>query len=275
MSPSRLSPLLLAASIATAACTEAPPPEAPPTQPATPEPAKLIATLTLEEGHTLQFWDASSAAILVAEDGPANQQSSMKKMANRPATAPELYRALAPGREVPASLIEAQSRVDAFERSHPKRSGAPKADEGIRQAVNVGAGDQIAPPGTPGANDTLCPETFFRQNYCAPYDNHYYGVGCSTFRANGGYTSAEYDDVTQTNSAVCTYRGTATFRAWHRTWWSWNSIPAASVPAGRAHWVFTFDRLFDYDYQEAIDRADGIGYHRSLYLCTSGFNCPF
>jgi hypothetical protein len=140
--------------------------------------------------------------------------------------------------------------------------------------VEYGAGDQITPPGTPGANDMLCSASWFRAAYCDPRDWHYFGPGCSTFRANGGY-STEWDNVVQTWSAVCSYRGTATFRAWHRTWWTWNVIPTASVPAGRAHWLFTFQHGLDYDYSEAIDPVQGIGYHRSLYLCTSGINCPF
>jgi hypothetical protein len=268
----RLTLVSLATVLAAGACTE-PPAGPPPVQPTAPVPAKLITTLTLEEGHTLQFWDASSAAIIVSEDAFAHQPSAIHKLSPRPATALQLYKALAPHSEVPLSLLEADARVSKFELSHPGRTGAPKATEGIRQAVNVGAGDQVTPPGTPGTNDMLCPEAWFRQNYCAK-DGHYFGPGCSTFRANGGY-SYEQDSAVQTWSALCTYRGTATYRAWHRTWWTWNDIPVATVPAGRAHWMFTFDRVFDYDFSEAIDATAGIGYHRSLYLCTSGINCPF
>jgi hypothetical protein len=270
----RLSPLSLAAALAAGACAEAPPSDPLPAQPAAPVPAKLITSLTLAEGHTLQFWDASSSAIIVSEDGFAHQPSAVQKLSRRPATALQLYKALAPDHEVPLSLIEADARVTKFELSHPRRLGAPKADEGIRQAVNVGAGDQAPAPGTPGANDMLCPEAWFRQNFCANYDGHYFGPGCSTFRTNGGY-GYQINEATQTWSGLCTYRGTATYRAWHRTWWTWNDIPAAVVPAGRAHWMFTFDRIFDYDFSEGIDRADGIGYHRSLHLCTTGFTCPF
>jgi hypothetical protein len=274
---SRLLPFALVASaVAGLACTEAPPGATMPPQPTAPEPATLIHRLSLGEGHTVEFWDASAAGIVVAEDGFANQPRAMRGISKNVRSAVELFKVLAPEREVPAELVGAEARLKEFLRTHARIPGAPKAGEGLemsQHALTAGTADYDSGRGAPGTDDALCPASWFDQEFCAFNEQHYHG-GCALGRRNGGY-SEQFDDVNFTFSAVCPYRGTATYRALYRTWWSWSGLPTVNVPAGRFHVLNTLQNGTDYDFFQSIPFVDGIAYQRGTFTCLPDFECPF
>jgi hypothetical protein len=262
-----LSLYLVAAALPVLGCSEAPPADEPPVQPPAPQPAQLVTTLTLAEGHTVQFWDASSAAIVVMEQGSVNGTPLMRKHAERAKNAVELYKALAPTQRVPSTLLDAQLRADDFWRVHPRRPGAPKATEGVsmvQQPVTVGPSDGNAPNAGDGTVDQLCPGSWFKANFCDWFSTSWASNGCNLRKINGGY-GYSVADVNDTWSTVCSYRGNTHFRAWHRTWWSWSYIGETKITEGRWHDVWTFQTSADYDYEEQVLTTDGIGYHRTLH----------
>ena len=71
----------------------------------------LLATLSLDNGNTLNFYEPSVGGVLITEEGLASNTSVMATHDIESKSVVEIYQAFAPGRPVPAALTDAQDRL--------------------------------------------------------------------------------------------------------------------------------------------------------------------
>jgi hypothetical protein len=90
----------------------------------------LVASLTLEEGHEVRFYEAAPGLLSASESGRIDVHVPAIKEEMKGQSFVEIYRALAPSAAIPQALLDAESRrVQA--RAEPRFSVLPADVEGF------------------------------------------------------------------------------------------------------------------------------------------------
>lgn len=117
--------------------------------PAHGEAANLIATVTLDDGVTIEFYEPAAGVVWLSQTG-AGRQRPVNTMPDRgrPESVVQFYQRVAPGREVPSALLGLQGRVT--ERLRVAPTGAlPTISAPPVQAVGGGSSQH---PGMPSGD---------------------------------------------------------------------------------------------------------------------------
>lgn len=218
-------------------------------EPVVTDPSAPIATIALDSGNELQFFEPSPGLLLVSELGTAGI-SPLSIDGKNPI---DLYRQLAPGRDVPRVLLDAQARAEklpADAQPDIKVSSSDAKSSVSSQVVETGPRNYI--------NNQSCDDQWFNNTFCiGSYD-------WSVCRLNQvGDFWASHSSADYAHFAVCADIGNVTFKItmgdgsggnWtvtegtYRTW-SW------SDPC-----VFGCNKSARLD----IDNASGDRYHTSM-----------
>ncbi len=161
--------------------------------PLPPDSSAPIASVALDNGNQIEFYEPSPGVLLVSELGTAG----VAPLATSQRNPVELYRELAPGAPVPAALLAAQERS---ERLPP--GAAPKLTAGAAEP------SMVAPPPAASFIDNLgCDDAWFNTNFCP---NGTDWQLCLLNQWNGAY--AYRSSVDWVRHAVCADVGDVTLR---------------------------------------------------------------
>jgi hypothetical protein len=175
-----------------------------------------IASLTLANGNTMEFYEMSPGVLLVSELGRVGVPP-LPAVKMRPL---DLYRQLAPDQTVPDVLVAAQERADAL-RTDP----TPPADETPALPISQAAGVQLS-----YIDNQSCDDHWFDDTFCA---GTYDWQMCLLNHWDGAY--AQLSSVDYVRHATCADIGNITLKVvmgdgtggiWdvlegHYRWFSW------------------------------------------------------
>lgn len=157
------------------------------------DPGAPIASVTLANGNTVEFYETSPGVVLVSEAGRVGV-SPLPDNKVRPL---DLFRALAPGQPVPEALVSAQAR--ASERSTDPE---PPAEELPPIQTSQVAGGPLA-----YIDNQSCDDNWFYNTYCP---GSYDWKMCLLNHWNGAY--AQLSSVDYVRHAVCADVGAVTLK---------------------------------------------------------------
>jgi hypothetical protein len=247
-------------------CVEAPDVAAP-EQPGQAAPAQkpdtLVEKLELANGNAVEFHRIGDADILVFEQGKYPNAPVKLPASAKPRTAVEIFKILAPEREVSAKLKLAQEEVDGFRLAHPDLAGPsqPSDTQAVRQALVGGNVDPVPDWAKTGAFDGKCPASWFQSNFCTTgFPTH----ECWLNKTNN--YSPSYSGATGYNIAACSYRGTINFFVQHKAWWAWfwDYDFSRDIPAGS--FVQALNSDLGRTLQIIIAQADGDGWNEAINI---------
>ena len=229
-----------------------------------------VARIDMENGLFVGWYEPAPGVVLVG----GNIVYPHEPVILDPALSTvEQFRALAPEREVPAALLEAEALRQHFaqlaEESGVKQSPAVQIErvdgmglgDGLRFETNVdgvGIQRQALP------DDSACPWSWFEGAYCgicaAPNHN-----SCGDWKVRWsfrtGTSSFTREDTWWTRTAACSYRGAIHYRVRVQPWYSWSTVVDVIRQTGEGWWWSRDDFSIDFDVESRVDQADGDGYH--------------
>jgi len=211
---------------AAAACGQAPGDAGiPPNEPAVAESAKLLASISLEEGHVVDFYRAEHGFVFASETGRSS--GSAPRLAapeNDGKSFVQIYRALAPTSAVPGALLDAEAQQDAI----VDKIAYPPAD-----GVNHGRGPAFYTSGE---------QAWFKQTFCPG------AVKCLQF---WDWIDSGWDYTTSWKSTALVGSEGPVPASHQALYWScaggpcrWVSFFASSVSPGTYHWISSGGRFY-------------------------------
>jgi hypothetical protein len=125
-------------------------------EPVVTDPSAPIATIPLESGNELQFFEPSPGLLLVSELGTAGI-APVHIDGKNPI---DLYRQLAPGRDVPRILLDAQARSEKLPAdAQPNiKVSSSDAKDSVASLVETGPRNYI--------NNQSCDDQWFNNTFC-------------------------------------------------------------------------------------------------------------
>jgi hypothetical protein len=254
-----------AAACLLAGCAEAPEagaPEQPAQAAAAQRPDTLLEKLELTSGNAVEFHKIGDADILVFEEGKYPNPPVKLPSSAKPRTAVEIFKLLAPERQVPAKLKLAQDEIEGFRSAHPDpvAPAQPSDTQAVQQLLVTANVEPVPDWARTGAFDGKCPASWFQSNFC--------GTGFSTHECWLNKTnnySPSYSGATSYNIAACSYRGTINFLVQHKAWWAWfwDYDFSRDIPAGSFVHALNGDDL-GRTLQIIIAQADGDGWNEAV-----------
>ena len=175
--------------------------------------SNLIATLSLDNGNTLDFYEPSPGAVMISEVGRLPNPPVSTKYSLHSMSAVEIYRALAPGQTVPAALVAAQDRVDGRvaleDATGAETSVEPFANHGdvavdndANQADGAKDDEASSHPEAPG------PCGSFRRIICKAHGRLYPWKRCVEYRPQ---VTFRHNAAKQAWGVVCVDRGSGSW----------------------------------------------------------------
>jgi hypothetical protein len=161
-----------------------------------------IAEVALDHGGVVQFFEIKPGAIDIAQTGPIGAPD----VTNTGLSAVALYQRLAPGRDVPPALVEAQQRVNLARASKPPHTAKPTAE--------------LAKP-IANANDTV-----FEDKYCV---GSWDIIHCVVDRETGYFWEYSSTDTARCTASVDTGKVTFHMLVEGEEIWSRDLIPGSDT----------------------------------------------
>jgi hypothetical protein len=87
----------------------------------------LLASITIQTGHTVEFRELPSGNFVVGENAAITEPSLLEGVTGR--SLGDVYRALQPNAEVPAAIVAADGRLQALRAKAPPAAFAPPPEE--------------------------------------------------------------------------------------------------------------------------------------------------
>jgi hypothetical protein len=203
------------------------------------QPLTLLAELQLEGDRTLEFYEAFEGGVVISGAGPV---TSPPLELDHSLTPLQIFESLAPHREAPRELVEAQLRADSLAARIPERPRSLSAPEQPLQ-TEVARTSQAAF----GDDDSACPFSWFQSVKCA---------GAQTCLGYvDGAKSVQDDDVMYSIGMSCNYRNGHNHVSQYRTWWSWASKGTWFVPPGAYRYTELWNTI-DFDARVTV-QANG------------------
>lgn len=222
-----LSALALTCSLLATACEVAPVDE----ELVVDEPAP-IATLALANGNVIDFFELTPGEIIVSETGfPPNPPTPVEGL-----TPVDIFRAYAPGEEIPAALEQAQARA------------------GVEPY-----GTEVAPAELPAPDVAYaagpCDKSWFESSFCSGGGGFDFNM-CLTNWWNGAYAYAH--NAFYHYTVVCPFKGNVVLSIHNQGAWT--------VSQGTYRWASKWASYSWFDWDEFFFRADvkyasGDGFH--------------
>ena len=158
----------------------------------------LLTKLRLENGNTIEMYEPKAGHVVMAEEGAYPNAPVSRTHALDGLSPVEIYRVLAPNREVPAALIDAHARTVALS---AYASTLPHAKARVTQSA-------MPAPDLSGmqTESAPCPALWFQQTFCGNAD----WMLCLTNHWNGAY--AQGSDVWSLGTTVCPFSGSVTMK---------------------------------------------------------------
>lgn len=223
----------------------------------------LLATITRDNGNTVEFYEPSPGVILISEAGKVPNEPLDRPVINK--TAVELFKYLAPDQEVPSQLILAQNRTDELEKIITEQNittthSSPHQDQETALTILTANKNLIAS----NLNDSSCPKSWMEKRLSCSVNGDwdvdwYHRTGSTWFLRN---------DTKRVRVGACSYRGNITLQFKYRTWWDWHTQGSWTVNEGHYRQAWKSDSTFDFDIRSSVYNASGDGYHH----CGYGFN---
>jgi hypothetical protein len=145
--------------------------------------SNTVAEVRLDNGNIVSFVDTGDGSIAITQD----HKMGLEPVHTENMSAVGVYRAIAPGREVPLALSEAQERADEARASRPAKP---------------------ATKNVPWIDNTTIDDQWFVANYCG-------GSGWDVIKCGYNYTGAwswQYNDTDEVYAVTCADRGNVTMR---------------------------------------------------------------
>ena len=163
----------------------------------------LIATLSLDNGHTLDFYEPFPGEVLISEVSMAPNPPLSTMHDLRSMSLVEIHETFAPGQTVPAAIIAAQERLDAPVALESVTGAAidrePFANHGdvaVSKDANQDDGTKDADANSHPESTGACSRKWFRDSICGqPAYRHFrrtcqLGTGGRTYGFSGRYSFA-------------------------------------------------------------------------------------
>ncbi len=188
------------------------------------EEAKIVASLELEGGHTISFYDFKLTAV-IAEEGPSYSKPKFDWEGEGPDQLGEIWQRLAPHRKVPHELVQLQERLTQL--SEDDRRLADQAQFEQHSVPVIDGEGAVASTSQALAADCgngCCNFDWITRDFaeCNP------GLDFDIMRFNAQGSVVEKKNVEQFFSFVCSAVGT------HRYTMSFASLSSSrDVPAAR------------------------------------------
>jgi hypothetical protein len=180
------------------------------------ETSATIASVTLANGNTVDFYESSPGVLLVSETGTVG----IAPIPNTRMRPLDLYRSLAPDQPVPEALVAAQARADA---RNPEPE--PPTDEPAARQPSPAAGIAVG-----YIDNQSCDDHWFDNTFCI---GSYDWKMCLLNHLNGAY--AQSSSVDYVRHTVCSDIGAITLKvqmgdgrgvikdvpegSWYSWWW--------------------------------------------------------
>ena len=159
-----------------------------------------IATLSLDNGNILDFYQPTPGSVLISEVGMAPNPLITATHDGRPPSLVEIYRTAAPGHPVPAPLIDVQRRLDA--RGALENMTVAEADvEPLTNHDDVSMNDDANQDDAANPDNGPCTARSFKRDICGSRS----GRICELNRTSP--RTARYTQARWVEAAVCLARG--------------------------------------------------------------------
>lgn len=247
------------------------------------EPAEIesslepIATLVLENGNLVEFYEPEPGFVLVSEEGEECNESIRSMIDPAVQTPLEIYEILAQ-RRAPEALQLAYQRYLDHELASPVNTDMSRfADEEHSDLAANNADLTIDGESQDSVSATQgCSEWWFEENLCnsvetetgevlgfmrsEPEGTELCGMTCRLGNT-GIYQRTKYN-VYYFEGFVCPYRNAVSFQLFYKFGWPWNpATRKLRVEQGRYRWAWMYHRDYSFDGRLRIEDSESDGFH--------------
>lgn len=214
-----------------------------------------LASITLENGNTLAFYEPAPGRLFVSELGMVPNEPLHKRMAVSERLPVDLFRSVAPGASVPQALIDAQERLLASGAVSPLPPATPgaKMDRAAASQAPAAAGSSTL------QTDELCPAEWYRENFCGEGDWQI----CWTNGTGGSWFT--YYGLSYAYTAACSYYGDVVLTAQYYENEYWYTYGSWTVTEGRYQWAYVYNYDQPIGFDSEVSNAQNSEYHHSGY----------